>query len=362
MHPIKRFFAKQYLTKSPSQKFIGVGGSVGKSLTIELLQQLIKEHYSLIATTGQSDSKNDVLEAIWKGRKSNQKVVVEIKPKSETDMDFYTSKFRPSLLILTNLGSDAPLVGFYKKLIQNLNLTDGLIVNHDDPTLLAIMKELDLHPTYYGTTEEECHVWASRIRIDHFHTVYELNYGVERVEVDTPLLGSHLVMNQLAAAAFALTNGIPLTSIKKVFEATDGLAGHMEVSGGISGSVIIDDSAEISKESMDKALETLNLVSAKRRILVVGGLPAGTEDQKNLIRKIYKDNLDYVFLVGKDIKEMGDELLKFGYPAEKLESNLHNPQIVGQLLKILSKGDVVLIKGDPSLGLGEIAARLVKSH
>lgn len=373
MNFIRNYLAKRYLKQTGDSKFVAIGGTLGKSLTSKLINELVSSKFQIISTSGRQDSQTEILDAAWKGRKPNQKVLIELRPKTQADIDFYLKQVNPSLVILTNLLQDNPIFPgsemiwseFYRQILAKVK-EDNIVINHEDVELRKLVKDLGLQPVYYGTDERVCHVWASRIRVEQFKTIYELNYGVERVEIATALLGEHLISDQLAAAAFALTNNLPLTTIKKVFEHTQGLAGHMEVSSGVSGTTIIDDSCQFSAESLEKAIETLNLVPAKRRVLISSCLPEATPDRdnhhKSIARKIYKDGVDYVYLLGKDAKDIGDELLKYGFPNDRLEFNLQPSQITTQLQKLLSKGDVVLVKADPQINLSEILNRLTKTR
>ena len=85
------------------------------------------------------------------------------------------------------------------------------------------------------------------------------------------------------------------------------------------------------------------------------------EGLKEVARKIYKDRVDLVFLGGGSTQVIADELLSLGFIPERLETGLQNTQITSQLLKVLSKGDVVLIKGSKSSKLTEVVKKLSKA-
>ncbi len=71
--------------------------------------------------------------------------------------------------------------------------------------------------------------------------------------------------------------------------------------------------------------------------------------------------MDLVFLGGGDTKYITDELNNLGFLSDRIEYNLQNPQIVSKLLKILSKGDVVLVKGSRAVRLDEVVQRITKN-
>ena len=51
---------------------------------------------------------------------------------------------------------------------------------------------------------------------------------------------------------------------------------------------------------------------------------------------------------------------KLGFSEDRLDSGLQNSQIVSKLLKVLSKGDICLIKGSRAVRLDEVVKRIIK--
>jgi UDP-N-acetylmuramoyl-tripeptide--D-alanyl-D-alanine ligase len=139
---------------------------------------------------------------------------------------------------------------------------------------------------------------------------------------------------------------------------------RMEVFQGYNNSIIIDDSYNGSPISVEAALNTLAQISAKRRILVLGETKElGQYSEKlhrQIAQKIFQERVDFVFLGTGETKYIYEELLSLGFLPEKIETNLQNPQIVSKLLKVLSKGDVCLVKGSRSLRLDEVVSRVVR--
>jgi len=107
-------------------------------------------------------------------------------------------------------------------------------------------------------------------------------------------------------------------------------------------------------------------IPSKRRILVMGEMRElgsySEELHRQIARKIYDEKPDYVFLGTGDATIVADELIRLGFWEEKLESNLQNPQIVSKLLKLLSKGDICLIKASRSLRMDEVVKRIAKKQ
>lgn len=79
-----------------------------------------------------------------------------------------------------------------------------------------------------------------------------------------------------------------------------------------------------------------------------------------IAREIYSNKIDLVLLGTGQARHVEEELGKLGFIPERMISGLQNPGIVSNLLKILGKGDVVLIKGHPNLRFNEIVKKITK--
>jgi UDP-N-acetylmuramyl pentapeptide synthase len=80
-----------------------------------------------------------------------------------------------------------------------------------------------------------------------------------------------------------------------------------------------------------------------------------------IAREIYSNKIDLVLLGSGQTKYIEAELTKLGFIPERMLSGLQNPAIVANLIKILGKGDVVLIKGHPNLRFSEIVKKVSKA-
>ena len=333
------FLAGQYAKLYPQNLFIAVAGSVGKTVCIEASQAVLSQKFKTISTKSGSDSLSSIVQTLLKLTPKIKKVLLE--------MDSYLSLVRPNTIVLTKIdNNDGEQL---EELIESLSEKGVAILNFDDPNCRKLAKLCKGSVVYFGTDAQNCTVWAGNIKIENFRTTFELNLGVERVKVNLQLCGLQQVYPILAAAAIGVVNNIGLTKIKLALESVAPLEHRMQVLLGPNDSIIIDDTLNSSPSSLDGAIDTLLQVNARRRCLVLGemkGLGQHTESlHRQVAQKIFKEKIDLVFLGGGDALTVDDELKGLGFWEERLNSNLNSSQMVGRLLKILRKGDVVLIKG-----------------
>lgn len=367
---LKKIFNRSRLKSKSGDNLVAVMGADGKTTTVRLAEAVLAKKYKVLTTS--SDQPDDrELNSTLSRIKNDHKGVVELDPRQPEDFNEYIKLFHPGTLIVTS--SEYPQHGFQgdtlsflegvKRLMQ-ANPAMQLILNWDDPSLRSLGDSLGDSVIFYGSSATHCHIWVSNLKIDNLRTRYELNYGVERVEVVSPLLGFQLVGPQLAAAALGINWGIPLTSIKMALEEVGGLEGRMEPFAGFNGSVVIDDTSKMSPQSMLAAIDTLNYISAKKRIVILSQIEgmAGLSEriQKEVCFKLYRDRTDYVYLLGEETKELKEELVKLGYSPERIEFNQTNNQIIGKLLKTVTKGDLVLLKTAKQARVSDLLSRLTK--
>ncbi len=362
----KSLMARQVSRFLPQTSFIGVLGDVGKTTTVLACQKVLSEKFETLVGTS-----SDLTTTLLKIRPKTKKVVVELNPETVEMAEHFLKLIRPQILIVVNLDyfdqsdplTQQNIVEPKLKIINSLNNSAGLILNWEDPLIQQFGNNSKAQVFYFGKTASKCHIWADKIRFDNYQTVFELNYGVERVEIKTPLLGFHQVSCLLAAATLGSYLDIPLTSIKKGLEKMTVLNHHMEALQGFNGSVVIDDTYNVSVSAFEAALETLSGLAAKRRILVMTEMKGvkGLSEKyyRHIAQKIYNNKLDMVITGPGEASIIAEELTNLGFGKERILDNMSNPQIVNYLLKVVNKGDLILFKGSKVLKIDEVIKRVI---
>ncbi len=378
-YAIKLYMAKQYAKMVPSSKIIAVTGTLGKSTAVSLLYSILTPRMVLpkVENPALQNSVENFLslaDRVFKVSPKIQKAILELDPKTPSEVDNLREFIKFQTLAITHFSElketfpdeSEKVAAAYEELIRLLDNNGNLILNWEDASVRRFGDKFSgSNIIFFGLDSKNCHVWASNLRIENYQTLFELNYGVERVEVRSNLLGFHQVIPILTASAIAINLGFSLISIKKGIEKLESLEGRMEVVTGINNSIIIDDTYDGETKAFSEALETLNLIPARRRIVVLGEMSADYKTSEKvhtlIAREIYSNKIDLVLLGGGQTKFIEAELNKLGFIPERMLSGLQNPAIVANLIKILGKGDVVLIKGHPNLRFSEIVKKVSKA-
>ncbi|MBI4036984.1 UDP-N-acetylmuramoyl-tripeptide--D-alanyl-D-alanine ligase [Candidatus Daviesbacteria bacterium] len=373
-HLARFFLAKKIAQLYPRSTFIGITGSVGKTTTKEACLQILSQKYKTLASVGNIDPLFNIPSTLLKIRPGIKKVILEMGIEYPGEMDFYLSIVAPATAIVTRiyfahsefLGNINQILEEKGKLVKLLPKDGFAILNWDDIYTRKLAKATVAQVLFYGTNKDECHVWASNVRLENNQTKFGLNYGVERVEVALNLLGRHFIYPALAAATLGLNSGLSLINIKKGLENLQPVVHRLELLSGLGDWDVLDDTYNASPAAVEEAVNVLDEISARRRIVVLGEMRElgvySEQMHREVARKLYKDKIDLVFLGSGETKYIADELLKLGFSPERMEANLSNNQIVSKILRIVKNGDVILIKGSRAVKLDEVVKRITKKR
>ena len=371
-HLARFYAAKTYAKAFPRDLFVGITGTVGKTTTTVAASLVLEQKMKVLSTVPSLDPILNIPITLLKVKPNIKKVILELGIEYPGEMDIYLSLVKPATAIVTNiayqhsqfLGDLDGIASEKGKLVKQLPKKGLAILNYDDPMVRKMADETDAEVIFFGHDSKNSHVWAGNIKIENLRTTFELNYGVERVKVDYPLLGIHQTYPALAAAALGLSEGISLSAIKRALEQMEPQEHRLVALDGLNNSTILDDSYNGSPISVEAALDTLMRIPARRRIVVLGETKElgkfSEEQHRRIARALFRDRVDLVILGTGDANFIADELTVLGFPTERMEINCQNPQIARKLIKVLGKGDVCLIKGSRSLRLDEVVERVVK--
>lgn len=371
-HLLRFWLARHLAALFPRSTFIGVTGSVGKTSTVRACEAVLSQKFKTLITRENLDPILNIPMTLLKLRPNTKKAILEMGIEYPGEMEFYLSLVHPASAIVTRiffahsqfLGGVEEIAREKVLLVRQLPKDGFAILNWDDIYTRKMSKETKAQVLFYGTNQKECHVWAGNIRLEEQRTRFELNYGVERADVTLKVLGRHFVYPVLAAASLGISLGMSLASIKKGLEKVEPTPHRLQLFEGLGGWLVLDDTYNASPAAVEEALNVLNDLPAGRRVVVLGEMrelgPHSELLHRAIAQKMYKDKIDFILLGGGDARFIADEMIKLGYPAERIEVNLSNSQLVAKVLRLAKGGDIVLVKGSRALKLDEVVKRITK--
>jgi len=221
IHPVKRHIAKYYLfilQKFFGLKVIGITGSVGKTITKNMLQSILPNSK---ATTDDTTSTYNIPTTILKTSPFTKYLILEMSIEYIGDMDFYTWLARPDIAIITPI-----------------NLT---------------------HTQFLGDIQT---ITSEKYKITKYaqHVITYEDVKPGNFKLPENLVGSHLQTNAALAAATA-----KLFGITPDFEHFQTPKHRMQLVKLNSGSLLIDDTYNANPLATREALKTLIALSKKHQ-------------------------------------------------------------------------------------------------
>jgi UDP-N-acetylmuramate--alanine ligase len=142
---------------------------------------------------------------------------------------------------LAFFGSFGKLEEAFAKFLGSIPFYGVAVICGDDPVLSAIADRLQKRVIRYGIGPN-LDIRAENIKIGGGITVFDVLQGVTRLgTVKLPILGTHMVLNALAAIAVGLEIEAPFEKIRKGLESFAGVARRGELLAEINGVRVIDD-------------------------------------------------------------------------------------------------------------------------
>ena len=267
---------------------------------------------------------------------------------------------RPNVAILLNAGSShIDIFGSYQQIVETKgeifeSLTDeGIaIINIDDPAV-AKWEELTKgkRSLRFSLADDTADVYATDIQCEAEKSVFTLNYAGEVQRINLPVPGEHNVLNSLAAAAAAISEGFELQSI------ADGLGKLMPASGRLNiirlqqNISLIDDSYNANPASMKASLDVLALQKGVK-IAVLGEMGELGEHALDfhlaLAEYGEQTGIERFLLVGPHAQAMA---LKLGDRGKSFNSK---QALIDHITTVITGDEIILVKGSRSAGMDEI--------
>jgi UDP-N-acetylmuramoyl-tripeptide--D-alanyl-D-alanine ligase len=248
-------------------------------------------------------------------------------------------------------------------LVKSVRKDGILILSHDDEDVINMSLGMPQKVITFGIRH------SANISVSNENIVYEDNDGL-RVPVgmsfklnydgnSVPVflhgaLGIQQIYPLLAGVAVGISQGIILTTIIESLSKYVPPLGRMNIIDGIHESIIIDDSYNSSPDALREALLVLGKVeNTGKKIAIIGDmmeLGKYSTDEHKKAGVLAKQIASVVVTVGQRMKVIGDGAISFNTSIEASD----------YVRGIVSKGDVVLVKGSQSVRMERVVKALLR--
>ncbi|MHB9056716.1 MAG: bifunctional UDP-N-acetylmuramoyl-tripeptide:D-alanyl-D-alanine ligase/alanine racemase [Paludibacteraceae bacterium] len=334
---------------------IGITGSNGKTVVKEWLYQLLHSDFRIVRSPRSYNSQTGVPLSVWSLSETTELGIFEAGISQTHEMEKLQPIVRPSIGIFTNLG-DAHQEGFSgmkQKADEKLKLfsdSEVLIFNSDNKLLEISILQAKLKAKLFSWGKKpDTKLRVLRIEKNN-NTVLSLSYEKKQFDVKIPFTDDASVENALQCVCVMLYLNYKPEKIAERLLHLEPVAMRLEVKEGINGCLIINDTYNSDLNSLNIALNFLNLQSTKKnllRTLILSDiLQSGhtSEELYTMVAKLVKT---------KQIQRMvgvGDEISKFAGKFDTPEKyffhdtdDLLQAPLMGEF-----KNEIILLKGSRS--------------
>lgn len=232
-------------------------------------------------------------------------------------------------------------------LFINLNKDAYAILNADDPAALRLKSLSAGRPISYGI-HSDAQVKAERVTSGLAGSEFILNAMGKRIRIKAHLIGSHNISNMLAAAAFALTQNIELTQIKKALIGFAGVRGRLQRVRAKERNVFIDYAH--TPDALENVLRTLRALSQNNKLTVVFGCGGERDSLKRpLMGEAARRHADNIIITSdnprsEDPGKIAKDIAR-GIKNKAYRIILDRKEAIAFSLAKSRKGDIILIAG-----------------
>ncbi len=351
-------------------KIISVIGSLGKSTTCRAIADVTGDR----KLTGISNFGNSIVRNMIKHSPSSKYAVLETAVGGPGYMAGYASMLRPDIVVVTSIASEHILsFGTLENtreekadMLRALPSDKIAVVNADDPNVMWMAAQTKARIITYGM-EKESDVRALNISFDPSGKMkFDVKIMNDLYRMETSLLGRHMIYPLLASLAVAWAEGLNLNKSCGILREMKPLQARMNTVTLPSGALLIRDDYKATRESVWRALETLEEFPADRKILVLGGVSEIFNQERYAFYRDLGTRIGraadsvYLYLQKNQFNRCRAGASEAGMNPDSIYRVRSNPLSILSLLPgDLGSGDVILVKGRTDYKISRLSLALM---
>lgn len=342
---------------------VGITGSTGKTTVKDLLASITSPLMPTVASPESFNNDLGVPLTLTACRRETEVVICEMGTRGPGQIARLCEYVRPHAGVVTNVGlthyemfgSQAGIAEAKKELVSCLPEAGAAVLNADDPIVMEMAVGCPADVITFGL-DPQAEVRASGVSADRLgRHAFRLEAKGRSQFVSLPAAGAHQVSNALAAAAAAVSLGIPLEDCKRGLETAKLSRWRMEVKV-YSGVVFVNDSYNANPTSVASALKTCAEMAAGGKLVAILGWMAElgevSEREHRRIGALASALVSRLIVVGANALPLAEGARAAGM--RDVHTVPDGRQAVAALGR-LDPGDVVLVKASRAAGLEEVA-------
>ncbi|HEY5326209.1 MAG TPA: Mur ligase family protein, partial [Mucilaginibacter sp.] len=356
-----------YHRSSFNLEVIGITGSNGKTIVKEWLYQLMCADKNIVRNPKSYNSQIGVPLSVWHINEKNNMGIFEAGISTIGEMDRLEAIIKPTIGVLTHIGPahDEGFENREQKVLEKLKLFKNcrlLILNYEQ--LTGYQDDINVENCFTWSTkfkQADLYVFSRTVISKNFYL--RARYKGNEIESLIPFLDEASVENAIVCWATLLALGYNAVEADKRLEHLNPVSMRLELKTGINDCSVIDDSYNSDIQSLEIALNFLNLQNQHdKKTLILSdifqsGLPPDVL-YKQVAAMAGAKNIGKFIGVGKALMEHKDY---FDVPEKHFYTD--TPSMLQNMQPLNFKEETILIKGSRSFEFELISRALVqKAH
>ncbi|KRF32165.1 UDP-N-acetylmuramoyl-tripeptide--D-alanyl-D-alanine ligase [Paenibacillus sp. Soil787] len=364
--------AKSYRKQLPV-RIIGITGSNGKTTTKDLVASVLGSTFQVHKTKGNLNNHIGLPLTLLELEETTQFAVVEMGMSGRGEIELLSNLAEPEASIITmigeshmlQLGSREEIARAKAEIVSGMPKGGLFVYNGDEPLIEQALAEQGLpeglRRIRFGSGAGN-DLFPTDIRMDADGAHFQIN-SPGYPELFIPLLGTHNVINALAAIAIGEAFGVWPVGIAAGFRSLQMTSMRIEKLTAASGLTVLNDAYNASPASMRAAIDlTEQLRGFGRKFLVLGDMLELGEHEEQFHRSIgavlSPERVDYVFTFGRLGRYIADEAAQ-RFPKACVRAFDDKEQLAAELGAEVRAEDLVLVKGSRGMRLEQVVNALL---
>jgi UDP-N-acetylmuramoyl-tripeptide--D-alanyl-D-alanine ligase len=288
---------------------IALTGSNGKTTTKELVREVLKQKYKVLATAGNLNNHIGVPLTLLSAKKDDEFVIVEMGANHQGEISVLCKIATPDYVMITNIGK-AHMEGFggiegikkgkseiYKYASENNKM---VFCNSDDKVLMELLPS-NIKIISYST--------KSLIQL--LQTEPTISFEYLNNVIQSNLFGLYNSSNLAFAVKVGAYFDIDVDSIKRAIENYLPENNRSQLTQ-LGENTIVKDAYNANPTSMKLSIESLAAMDKKQKVVILGDMLELGEyslfEHKTIINLVLQLKIDHCIFVGKQFFEAGQGL------------------------------------------------------
>lgn len=365
--------ASAYLAETQAS-VVGITGSNGKTTTKDIVDALLSTTFNVHKTQGNFNNHIGLPLTVLSMSSDTEIIILEMGMSGRGEIHDLSVIAQPDAAIITNigeshllqLGSRLEIARAKAEIAAGMKPGGLLIYNGDEPLIAQVLEE----PETEQPEDMQRFTFGLQTDNDDFPTgVMNAQNGMVFTTKQSgdqaytlPLLGTHNVVNCLAAMAVARHFGVTPENMAAGLSQLKLTGMRIEVTQAVSGLTLLNDAYNASPTSMKAAVDVLEgLKGYRMKVAVLGDMlelgPQEEELHHDIGTYITPDKLDRVLVYGPLSLHIAEGAKKH-MPAEAVHAFESKNELIRHLLENLHPKDVVLFKASRGMKLEDAVQAL----